>query len=83
MTALRKTVAAPGKWCRADVRSFDPGRGFGFLIIAGDRRDVFVHAETMRRAGLRFVRAGQVVECRYGETPNGLAASEVRHVRVR
>lgn len=80
---LRKQIEDAGLWCRAEVRSFDPGRGFGFLTIAADPRDVFVHVETMRKAGLRFLRPGQIVECRYGETPAGLAAAEVRHVRVR
>ena len=80
MTALRKAIAAQSDWVRAEVKSYDPGRGVGFLTIASDPRDVFVHVTTLRRGGLRFLRPGYVIECRFGETPNGLAAAEVRHV---
>jgi cold shock protein len=41
------------------VRSFDPKRGFGFIRPDDGSKDVFVHAGTVKRAGLPALRENQ------------------------
>ena len=41
------------------VRSFDPKRGFGFIRPDDGSKDVFVHAGSVKRAGLAALRENQ------------------------
>lgn len=45
-------------------------RGFGFIEL-GDRRRVFCHITTLRKAGLDKLRAGQRVEVDIETAPDG------------
>jgi CspA family cold shock protein len=55
-------------------------RGFGFLTCGEGTPDIFVHVETLRRFGIAELRPGQTVLVRFGPSPQGMMAAEVRPV---
>lgn len=44
------------------VKFFNAERGFGFILPADGGRDVFVHMKALRRAKLKSLEPGQVLE---------------------
>lgn len=61
----------------ASVKWFDKVKGFGFVNVFGDGRDVFVHMEVLRRSSLNDLAPGEAVAVRIIEGPRGRMASEV------
>ena len=61
----------------ARVKWFDKGKGFGFANVFGDKRDVFVHIEVVRRSGLADLGTGEGVGLRIMQGNRGLMAVEV------
>jgi cold shock protein len=43
------------------VKWYDEVRGFGFIAVEGESKDLFVHASALERAGLARLEQGQVV----------------------
>lgn len=71
-------VEATSEWTACFVKWFNRVRGFGFLVIGPGYDDVFVHMETLRRCSFTELRPGQVIDCRYGDGPRGLVATDLR-----
>lgn len=71
-------VKAESGWERAMVKWFNRVKGFGFLTLGEGRPDIFVHMETLRRYGFTELRAGQIVQVRYGMGDKGCMAAELR-----
>ena len=59
------------------VKSFNQTKGFGFLISDKRGPDVFVHALTLRSAGIAELFPGQKVLFRAKSGPKGLQANFV------
>ncbi len=78
MVRVRANVAPHGDFEPAVVKWFNRMRGFGFLSQGEGMPDIFVHMETLRQQGLTELRPGQSVLVRYGDSPKGLMATEVK-----
>lgn len=51
--------------------------GFTFLKREG-QPDIYVHAETLEKFGMKNLQEGQMVQVKWGTTPKGLEAVELR-----
>ena len=60
------------------VKSFDQGKGFGFISREGSTKDVFVHQDAILGEGDRQLAAGDRVSFEVTEGPKGPRAASVR-----
>ncbi|WP_319484950.1 cold-shock protein [uncultured Cohaesibacter sp.] len=63
---------------KAWVKWFNREKGFGFLTQGEGSEDIFIHMETLRIYGLTELRPHQEVLVRYGPSPKGKMATEIR-----
>ncbi len=72
-----ESISARGDWHAGTVKWFNRVRGYGFLSRGPGAADIFVHAETLKRSGIRELRQGQKLRFRIGDGPKGELAAEV------
>jgi cold shock protein len=62
------------------VKWFSAAKGYGFLQVAGQREDVFVHYSSIQTTGYRTLAQGDRVRCNLIDGPKGKMAIAVRRI---
>jgi CspA family cold shock protein len=63
---------------KGKVKWFNAAKGFGFLQVDGQEKDVFVHHTAIKADGFRTLNEGEEVTFELVQGPKGLKADNVQ-----
>jgi cold shock protein len=70
-------AALPAQTLQGAVKWFEPDKGYGFIAPDGGGKDVFVHANVLRRSGVAELGPGQRVRVDVIDGRRGLEADRI------
>lgn len=60
------------------VKWYNETKGYGFLVVEGVEKDVFIHIKRLRESGISEpVKEGEKFSCVVNDGPRGLFATEL------
>ncbi len=74
----RRNDMRDAPWLPASVKFFNRARGFGFLTLADDRTEAFLHIQTLRECGCLMPDAGRRFLCQVERTSKGPVVFAIR-----
>jgi CspA family cold shock protein len=62
------------------VKWFNGTKGFGFIAVEGDEKDIFVHISAVKDSGIDQLNEGDSVEFEVEDGNKGLVAVQIKKV---
>jgi len=59
------------------VKWFNDKKGYGFIVVEGGEKEIFVHHSSIQGEGFKTLREGEKVEFEVAQSPKGEQAANV------
>ncbi len=67
---------------KGKVKWFNDAKGFGFIQVEGENKDIFVHHSSIKADGFRTLAEGEEVEFELVQGPKGPKAENVTRAQA-